>query len=135
MLVKQLIWSFCQNLARNSSKEDPVRTSGKSPAATSLKDHSVYLRSSLEKIPSASWAPAACINGAVWLCKLQGFDVQECHFLCHSLSLLFIVLGIYNFAWPSVEYRFSSTEDLACLRSPLKVSMFISESVPWTMDI
>ena len=46
-------------------------------------------------------------------------------------SLLFTVLGIYNFAWPSVEYRFSSTEDLACLRSPSKVSTFISESVPF----
>ena len=38
-----------------------------------------------------------CVGRAVWPCKLQCWITQKLNFLCQSISLLFIVLGIYNF--------------------------------------
>ena len=37
------------------------------------------------------------IGGAAWPCKLKGSVAQELYFLCQSINLLFMILGIYSF--------------------------------------
>ena len=39
-----------------------------------------------------------CFGGVVWPCIPQGLVAQENHFFFQSISLLFIVLGMFNFA-------------------------------------
>ena len=42
-------------------------------------------------------------NGALKVCKLQGWVSLKLHFLCHCISFLFVVLEIYNFAYTTIR--------------------------------
>ena len=50
--------------------------------------------------------PPASIGGAVCQCsKMESMVPQELHLLCQSISLLFKVLSVYNFAFRETTFK------------------------------